>query len=45
MDILDPNEEVDAILKKKEDLVVTHHKQVKDTLYGHQSEILTVDCL
>ena len=45
MDILDLDEELDAILDKEKDLVVAHRKQVEDTLYGHQSEILVVDYL
>jgi len=32
MDILDPDEELDAILKEEEDLVVAHRKQVEDTI-------------
>lgn len=32
MDILDPDEELDAILKEEEDLVVAHRKHVEDTI-------------
>lgn len=32
MDILDPEEELDAILKEEEDLVVAHRKHVEDTI-------------
>eukprot|EP01018_Ginkgo_biloba_P001654 Gb_33090 [translate_table: standard] len=32
MEILDPDEELDAILKEEEDLVIAHRKQVEDTI-------------
>ena len=32
MDILNPDEELDAILKEEEDLVVAHQKQVEDAI-------------